>query len=81
MSVKRLIYNSRFCAFFGKIQRKRAKTAYYERILMPFDLIKNDYSAKNQIVALTDATNQVRLSNGLTLNCAAFTQLNNLGGR
>lgn len=81
MSVKRLIYNSRFCGFFGKIQQKRAKTAYYKRILVSFDLIKNDYSAKNQIVAQKDATNQVGLSNGLTLNYIAFTQLNNLGGR
>ncbi|HEY9295379.1 MAG TPA: hypothetical protein VIQ31_03200, partial [Phormidium sp.] len=48
MSVKRLIYNSHFCPYFDEINQISAKTASNERILEPFDLIKNDYSVKNQ---------------------------------
>lgn len=84
MSVKRLIYNLVFCTYFGEIKRNSAKTTSGDLILALGNLIKSGQSVKNPISTDTPPDyprEQAELSNGQTLNCAAFTQLNNLGGR
>jgi len=84
MSVKRLKYNPVFCTYFGEIKQNTAKTASHDRMLLLGNLIKSDQSVKKLISTniLPDyPREQTELSDGQTLNCAAFTQLNNLGGR
>ncbi|OKH30129.1 hypothetical protein NIES2119_31495 [[Phormidium ambiguum] IAM M-71] len=84
MSVKRLNYNPVFCTYLGEIKQKSAKTASNDLILALRKLIKSGKIVKKTIstnVLPGARSNQAELSNGQTLNCAAFTQLNNLGGR
>lgn len=84
MTVKRLIYNPVFCTYFGEIKRNPVKTTSGDLILALGKLIKSGQSVKKLISTniLADyPREQAELSDGQTLNCAAFTQLNNLGGR
>lgn len=84
MSVKRVKYNSVICAYFGEIKQNPAKTPSPDRMLTLGHLIKSDLRVKNLTSTNTRSDHpreQAELSDAQTLNCAAFTPLNNLGGR